>query len=209
MEYDIDTVKALGIEDIDRKIDFCLDAQSEDKIRAMLNDKGIADNDIVIGIHPGGMPSRRWPLDNFIQLMEMINKSLNCYFVITGGAEEISICDELITKMPDKAVSFAGILNIKQTSALISRCNLFVSNDTGPMHIAAVLKTPLIALFGPGDITRFDPRNISDKAAVFYEHVECAPCEKVECDDMKCLKRITPKVVMSIALKLLTRRSGL
>jgi len=204
MEYDIDTVRALGVESITRGLLLDITAESKDKINALLVNNHVYNEDIPIGIHPGGMPSRRWPLENFIKAIKGISGKLNCKFVITAGAGEKPLADELAAKLDIPIVNMAGRLNIEELSALIKRCGLFISNDTGPMHIAAVLGTPLVAIFGPGQIIRFDPRNISARAKVLYKKVGCAPCNKITCRSIKCLKIIKPEEVVSSAVELLT-----
>lgn len=204
-DYDIDLVEAVGATVIDRKIDFKPKDNDLTDIKQKLLAKNISKDSIIIGIHPGGMPTRRWPIEKFCQLMEKISKEINCYFVITGGNNELSLEQRLVGTLPNRTISFINKLNINQTAALISRCNVFVSNDTGPMHIAAILKTPLIALFGPGDIKRFDPRVIFEPAKVFYNKQECAPCEQVFCDNMQCMRSIDPETVAKTVINLLKK----
>ncbi|MFH1459651.1 MAG: glycosyltransferase family 9 protein [Candidatus Omnitrophota bacterium] len=196
LEYDIDTVGALGVKVKDKTIDFIIEERDENNINRLLSGKELSPDDLLIGIHPGGMPSRRWPIENFRKIIELVYKKTKCKFVITGSMPEKNLADRLVNEFPDYAISFIDKLSIKELGALIKKCRVFISNDTGPMHIAAILGVPLIALFGPGDITRFDPRNISKKVKVFYEKVACAPCEKVDCDDLKCMQRIRPEEVV-------------
>jgi ADP-heptose:LPS heptosyltransferase len=208
MEYDIDTVRAIGVKVDDTTIEFAVGENNRERVAAMLKKRGISDTAVLVGVHPGGMPSRRWPLENFSRMIDAVSREKQCVFVLTGGKDEVSIAGALKQEHKREAVSLAGILTIKDLGALIERCAVFISNDTGPMHIAAVLKTPLVALFGPGDITRFDPRNISKKAVVFYEKKECAPCDKVRCDDQRCLKAITPEDVARAVLDMLERKDA-
>ncbi|MBU4305395.1 MAG: glycosyltransferase family 9 protein [Candidatus Omnitrophica bacterium] len=205
MDYDIDMIRLLGGGAVQRQIDFFIKKSDEEKVSGLLRNAGISEKECLIGIHPGGMPSRRWPRENFSRLISLLLKDGNCRIVISGGKDERELAEYLRKVNSERVISLADKLTLKELGALIERCALFISNDTGPMHIAAVLKTPQIALFGPGDITRFDPRNISDNAVVFYEKSVCAPCEKVKCDDMECLKQITPGEVTHEALKLLTQ----
>ncbi|MFH1062922.1 MAG: glycosyltransferase family 9 protein [Candidatus Omnitrophota bacterium] len=204
-EYDLEMVEALGAAVVDREINFKVSADDLVDIEKKLLAQNISKDSIIIGIHPGGMPTRRWPIARFCQLVEMISKQVDCYFVITGGYNEINLAQMLVKTVPDKVISFAGELNIKQTATLIASCNVFISNDTGPMHIAAILKTPLIALFGPGDIKRFDPRVIFKPAIVFYNKQECAPCENVFCDNMICMQSIQTDDVAKAVIALLKR----
>jgi ADP-heptose:LPS heptosyltransferase len=77
------------------------------------------------------------------------------------------------------------------------------------MHIAAVLKTPLVAILGPGDMVRFNPANISNNVIVLYKKTGCAPCNKKECGSMKCLKAVSVKEVKDAVLSLLNIASKL
>lgn len=205
MEYDIDAVKSLGLEVRDRSIDLKIDEESIHKINTLLERGGVLKEDILIGVHPGGMPSHRWPIENFSKIIEQISKSISCKFVVTGVDDEISLAERLKKITSGDIINLAGQINLGELCALIKRCALYISNDTGPMHIAAVLQTPLIAIFGPGYITRFDPRNISDKAVVFYKKADCAPCNEVSCDSMECLETISPGEVTEAALQLLKK----
>lgn len=205
MEYDIDTVAALGVLVTDRSIDFNIDEKSLSRIGDILLQENISSGDILIGIHPGGMLSRRWSIDNFAQVIKTIDKQIKCRFVMTGGADECHLALELAGISGVKVVNMSGRLNLKELGALIKRCNVYISNDTGPMHIAAILKVPLVAILGPGDINRFDPRHISDNVKVMYNKVDCSPCNKKECDFMKCLNAISPEMVIGAVLEFIRK----
>ncbi len=205
MDYDVETLRLLGVEVRDRSIDFKIEHASKERVNQLLLENGITSDDLLVGIHPGGMASRRWPIENFSRVIEEINKKIKCKFVITGGKEESFLADELIKKSNLKLANLVGKINVKELGALIKRCNLYLSNDTGPIHIAAVLGTPLIAIFGSSEITRYDPRNISKKVIVFYRKVDCSPCYNVTCKSMKCMKAILPEEVVEAILKCLRK----
>lgn len=205
MEYDNDLVYALGAQVKERSIGLAIDAEISESIGLMLKDEGVKDTDVLIGIHPGGMPSRRWPLENFAKVMDELSIKTKAKFIVTVGFGEYDLLEGL------KKMSRASIVNLKkdlsflELAALIKRCRLYISNDTGPMHIAAILRTPQVAIFAPGDIARYDPRYISDKAEVVYHKEPCAPCNRFICDDMRCLKAIRPEEVITASLKLYER----
>lgn len=205
MDYDIETLELLGVNVGDRSIDFEIDEASKERVNQLLLKEGVTEDDILIGIHPGGMASRRWPIENFSRVIKEINKKTKCKFVITGGKEESFLVNELMKMTDLKMINVVGKINIKELGALIKRCNLYISNDTGPIHIAAILKIPLIAIFGSSEITRYDPRNISEKATVFYKKVDCSPCYNVNCKSMKCMKAILPEEVIEASLKCLQK----
>ncbi|MBU0605091.1 MAG: glycosyltransferase family 9 protein [Candidatus Omnitrophica bacterium] len=203
MEYDIELVEKLGARVDDRSVSFRVGPGCASVVDGLLKEANISSGDIIVGIHPGGKPSRRWPLENFAEVMRRINGAAGCAFVITGDEEDASLAGKL-TGMPGvRAINMAGRLSLEELGALMKRCRLFISNDTAAMHIAAALKVPLVAIFGPGNLKRFDPRNIMKEAIVIFKETACAPCERKACRRMECLKTISPDVVASAALKLL------
>ena len=206
MEYDIDTAAALGIDVNNLTITLPIDKTSRKKAIASLEERGFLENrTVLIGFHIGGMPSRRWPVENFARVIDLLDKELRCTFIITGSKEDAPLAQALQSRTKSRVVDLCGALNIIETSAVIDACDLFFSNDTGPMHIAAALRTPLVAIFGPGDLKRFDPRNMSDKARVLYHKIQCAPCNHVKCPkqpELECLKTISPDDVFDAAMEL-------
>lgn len=204
MEYDIDMARALGADVRDKKIDLAVGEESAAAVDKLLEEAGVARGDTLIGIHPGGSPSHRWPLGNFAKVIDELHRKFHCKFVITGDKGEKPLLQELRRMSRVPLALLPESAGIKELEALIRRCDLYICNDTGPMHIAAILGRPLVAIFGPGYIKRFDPRNISDKAAVLYKKAGCAPCDKPACPDMKCLKDISPAEVLAEAERLMS-----
>jgi len=203
MEYDLEMVEALGAKVADRKVELNIDEETRGFIEQMFQGQEVPEFRRLIGIHPGGMPSRRWDVNRFAEVINMLTEDEDTLFVITGGPAEVSLAKKLRERARAKIMDLSGQLSVFETAAVIDKCQLFISNDTGPMHMAAALGTPLVAIFGPGDLTRFDPRNISSKAVVLHEPVDCAPCNLVTCDRMTCLEKITPADVTNAARQLL------
>lgn len=209
MEYDIDTARALGAQEFDRNLEFQISREDESRVFGLLEKNGIKENDIVIGINPGGVPSRRWPIRNFSEAINSISEKAQCKFILTGSANEINLARGIaeLTNRDIDILNVAGELSIGELGALIKRCDCFISNDTGPMHIAAILKVPLVAIFGPGPLIRFDPRNISGETAVLYKKAGCAPCNRFSCGSLDCLKAISPDEVVQAALDALRKHN--
>ena len=203
MDYDIEMVQVLGAQVVDKTIDFKIDAESIEKVKGLLGSNGISESEILIGIHPGGKPSHRWQEQNFSEVMRQLYRQLNCRFVITGSTDEYALVERIIRKSNVKALNLAGKLNIPELGALLKRCELCISNDTASMHIAAIVHTPLVALFGPGYVRRYNPQKIFDRAIVLYKKADCAPCNKFSCKSMKCLKDISVDEVFQAAVRLL------
>lgn len=107
------------------------------------------------------------------------------YFGDRAGA---SLVQEICQGMPDRVINLAGKTNIRELMALIQACDIFLTNDSGPMHIASALGTPLLALFGSTSDTATGPYS---GGQVIHKHVECSPCYKRTCPiDFRCMTRI-------------------
>jgi len=203
LEYDMDMARILGSNAADKKTDFIINDENVKRVDRILCENKVNGKEFLIGIHPGGKPAHRWPLDNFSKIIDLIFETAPGKFVITGDKNELDLAKRLVRMTATKTINLAGKLQIGELGALIKKCSLFITNDTGAMHIAAALEAPMIAIFGPGDIVRYDPRNISKNAVVLYKKIHCSPCNKIRCDSIRCLKSISPEEVMREAMKLL------
>jgi lipopolysaccharide heptosyltransferase II len=198
VEANLDVARALGanIEKI------TLEVPVFDKDREFVSDflaqYDVSDNDLLIGINPGTYrPYGRWFKERWAQLANVLIEECGCKVIITGGESEREMINEIVNLMREKSIITATTLTLKQVTTLLKRLNLFITNDTGPMHIAAAMQTPLIALFGPGDIRKFSPYCSNDKCIVLRKDVDCQrPCYKFKCDNRKCMELITVDDVM-------------
>ncbi|MFH0828282.1 MAG: glycosyltransferase family 9 protein [Candidatus Omnitrophota bacterium] len=204
MEYDLEIARVLGAEITSKEIDFTFDEESLKQVDKFLDDNGVGHSDILVGIHPGGKPSHRWPADNFVEMIKLLHSVPNRKFVITGSKDEAMLAQSIIDKSGVSILNLAGKLSVRGLAALLKRCSAYITNDTGSMHIAAIAGSPLVAIFGPGYYKRYDPRNISGKAVVFYKKQECAPCNKFDCASLKCLSVISAQEVVDAVEVLLT-----
>ncbi len=161
-------------------------------------------------IHPGCGShgwQREWPPENYVRLITGLRKELGKVTVIfTGGKSEVALGEELKVKLGD-TVNLCGRLELMEMCFLISGADIFISGNTGPMHIAAAVKTPLIALHGPTDQRKWGPVATSAGAMVIKSPLECSPCLSLgfeyQCGGNECLRSIEPGEVLAAALKLL------
>jgi ADP-heptose:LPS heptosyltransferase len=206
-QYDLELVAELGAKEALSKSlrpELKLDISHDNDVDRLLLAKGLKSGDILVGINPSsGTFSKRWPLENFIKAVDSLSSKGDFKFVVTGSSEDRTLSLKMAEKCGLKIYDFCGQLSILETAALIRRCRLYITNDSGFMHIAAVLGVPMVAIFGPGYLKRFDPRNIFDKAVVLTDNSDCSPCDKEECDSLKCLRKITPEIVIEACLNLL------
>ncbi len=144
-------------------------------------------------IAPGARwKTKRWPPEKFGELSSIL--PLNT--VIIGSKGDMDIASEIVALSKGKAVSLAGKTNLKELIEVIRGARFFVSNDSGPMHIAAALNIPVFAIFGPTDPLKTGPYGRGH--TVIREDVSCAPCFRRSCNDLKCMKILSVEKVYGI-----------
>lgn len=201
IEYDVAMAAALGAPVDDAELSVTIGEAAEGAVTRLLAETGIGADDRIVGIHAGGPPSHRWPRECFAEVIAALAQEKKRVFVLTGSAAEREYLEPLAGVAGATVLNLAGRLSLKELCALISRCDLYISNDTGPLHFAAALDVPLVGIFGPGYLIRFDPRYISDKAVVVQGHAPCAPCDRLVCASRECLLRIPAARVIEAAQK--------
>jgi lipopolysaccharide heptosyltransferase II len=191
-----------GVAEKDELLEIYLAQKDEAEAGAFLECSKIAKEELIVGLHPGAQkPFKCWPVENFIEAGNKLREKYGCRIVITGDASEKEVSDRVAAGI-DSAVSAAGRLSIRGSAALIRRMSLFITNDTGPMHIAFALKTPAIALFSPTNPALCGPYK-AGKVAVLYNKTTCVPCTGKKCFNPLCLSHISPQEVMDAAAQLL------
>jgi len=162
-----------------------------------------------IGLHLGSGPAmsyKRWPTARFIDVAKQIVAMFNCRVVIFGGPDEAKMAHDAALQIGNTALSAAGVLTIRECIEVMKRASLFISNDSGPMHLAAAADIPVIAIFGPTMNHKTAP--LGNKSIVLTAPIACRPCysyKPVQCSTFECLNSITVKQVFDEAVKVLTR----
>lgn len=200
VEQNLGLLRPLGINPLDGNGNLIMWVTDTDKehAREFLLKNNIAEDEIVIGMHPGsgGQIAKRWAKEKFADLGDALCKKYSARVLLFGGPDEAALKQDIFTLMKNKPILVQGTL--KETAAVISRCNLFISNDSGLMHIATVMGVPTIAIFGPTDPQRTRPWG--EKNTIVAKEMPCSPCLKypffntnssIECQEAKCLSQIT------------------
>ncbi len=173
-------------EDKDFTIDF---SKEEDYIRRLLKEKALEGEKIIV-INPSGRwKTKRWPVEKFAALADLINKEKSASVILIGGPGDVGLAEQVEVKVKTEITNIAGRTTLKQLAALLSKVSLFVTNDSGPMHIAATVGTPVIALFGPTDPERTGP--YGDGHIVIRRNIPCSPCFKKRCRSPICMDEIS------------------
>lgn len=175
-----------------------LTKQDKQKIDLLLNQNKINKKDILIGIHPGcgtNNPKRKWQKEKFAQLADFLIENYNYKIFFTGTNNEKNLVKEIQNLMKNKSLDFSGEVNLRELSELISRCKIFVSSDTGPLHLASAMNIPIISFFGPNTPLLYGP--LGEKNLIFYKNLHCSPCttnfneKTTNCKHFKCINDIS------------------
>ncbi len=157
---------------------------------AFLKESGYGGGPLV-GINPGAAygDAKRWHPERFAAVADRLARELKGTAVIFGGAQDRETEEAVAGAMKTKPIRAAGKTSIGHLIALISRCRLFITNDSGPMHIAAALGVPIVAVFGPTNPATTGPMG---KAAIVRHEIECSGCLERSCPtDRRCMESIT------------------
>jgi len=195
----------LGCPDLSTQMEFPL--FEEDMAQAdMLLGTAQHDHRPIIALHPGAKPpARRWPAASFAATADTLTRRHGARMLLTGGPGEEKIVDAVARQMTSEVLNLAGKTSLGGLAAVIARADLFISNDTGPAHLACAVDTPSITIFGPADYPRWAPLDQHRHPTVRHP-VACSPCSYWECPiDHRCLTRIAPRGVIGEAARLLAQ----
>jgi lipopolysaccharide heptosyltransferase II len=212
LEYNLDLVKYLGIESKDKDIFMPIRQESEEWVDELFKEQGFKDSDKLLAIHPGAScPSKIWPDERFAELADRLAQKYGLKVLVVAGPKDISLAQNVARQMNSRAINLAGRISLSQLASLLKRCQLFISNDSGPVHISSSIGTPVISIFGRSQKglspKRWGPVGKCDRSA--YKVVGCVECLAHNCiRGFACLKAVTVDYVLNIADSILTGKAG-
>ena len=133
--------------------------------------------------------TKLWEPNKLANLADKLHKELSCHIVFTGSRDDQRVIDEILEKMEKRPFNLVGETRLKELAYLYSKCRLLICTDTGPMHMAAAMGCPVVALFGPTAPLRTGPYGQGHR--IIREDMECSPCFKKKCSHLTCMKDIT------------------
>jgi heptosyltransferase-2 len=194
--YYLGLIEAMGWQGEQSKPSLFLDNGDIESTSRMLSSYGIANHEPVVGFNPGATygSAKRWPEERFATIADWAADRWNATVMLFGSAKEREIGTRISQLMHHNPVNLCGRTTLGQAMALIKRCNLFLTNDSGLMHIAAAFHVPLVAIFGPTNPVTTGP--MSEHAAIVRHDFDCSPCLKETCpSDHRCMLSIEPEEV--------------
>ncbi|TAN45390.1 MAG: glycosyltransferase family 9 protein [Nitrospirae bacterium] len=170
-----------------------------------LQDNGVSEKDIVIGFQVGASTlSRMWFKDRFIELgKRLVDAAPNLRIVLTGSPRESSYCAEIAQAIGDRAIVSSGQMALRHLPALISGFRALVTGDTGTMHVAVAVGTPVVALFAVADAEKSGPYYDLARHTVIQKQKICDPCASKRCEYQRCMEAITVDEVFEAVKPLL------
>lgn len=202
----LDLVAAIGAATRDERMSLAIPPAVEGRVRRRLAALGMDSFSRFVVIHPGATaPSRRYPPEGFAEAARQLATLHGCPVVFTGGREEIDLVDGIQRAMAARSHSLAGELSLVEFAALLRLAPVLVSNNSGPVHVAAALGTPVVdlyALTNPQHTPWMTPNR------VLFHDVPCRYCYKSVCPQghHDCLRRVPPSAIVEAAVELLEER---
>lgn len=172
-----------------------------------LRGRGIVAGRPLVALCPGSTNSRakRWPAERFAALADLLAAEAGAQVLLVGSAGEAEVSAEVAAAARSHPLDLTGRTTLAESAALLSVCDLLVTNDTGPAHLADAVGCPVVVIFGPTDPVTTRP--FSERAVVVRRPPDCAPCMLRDCPiDHRCMTAVSPRDVLAEAASLLARR---
>ena len=179
---------------------------AREQLSQLFQREGIVSDKPIIACHisSNNGQSKRWPIPHWATLIDKLIRGLNAQVILTGAPGDKPLIECVTQQMQERAFNLAGKTSLPQLVALLQRANMVISGDSGPMHIAAAVGTPLIAIHGPTNPSLSGP--VSSKATILRSAIWCSPCynakDTADCRyfTTQCMKNILPSQVYQVVL---------
>ncbi|MCH9630969.1 MAG: Lipopolysaccharide core heptosyltransferase RfaQ [Chlamydiia bacterium] len=206
IERRLNIAKEAGVETSHETLELYTSKEDRESVDSFL--KKAKGSGPLIGIHPGAKDGfKMWPKENFIFLAKKLEHDLGAKVLITGDKSEKSLAED-IAKELRSAESVAGKFSLKETAALLEKLDLYIANDTGPMHMGFAMGANVLALFGPTDPNLCGPYK-AKAAHIMKKPKSCMPCLNKKCREPFCMMQISKETVFNEASQILKNVVGI
>lgn len=221
IDKNLNLLKAININSGYKRPHLNIPVEDKEFISEFLRQNIKAEKPLAV-IHPGTSDFgeyKRWPVSHYARLADLIIEKLGVNVIFTWGLSELDMVREIVSQMRQHAVISCKTRSLKQLAEIIRQSDIFISGDTGPMHIASIMDKPIVAIFGPKDPIIYGPYAYSVKAReegdgtldgfsgiarVVRKDMPCSPCKKRSCKNNACIKTISSDQVFQSVAQLLT-----
>jgi heptosyltransferase II len=212
IDYYLGLLAGAGMTPQGRELTLFFTPAEQREARRFLAEKVGIDAPFIVGLNPGAAfgTAKRWLPDRFSETGRRMILEYNAKVIIFGGPDEVTLGRQLATEIGHGSINLCGQTSLRQTMALIGQCHLFVTNDSGLMHVAAALNIPQVAIIGPTNPVATGPVNQASRIVHKPETCPFSPCLKPTCPivDQRCMTTLTVKMVMEAARGLIALPKG-
>ena len=206
VDYHLDIARRLNCKIDCVEWNIYLTKSEEQQAEHILTKKGGVLGKPIVAIHPGARKElKRWSGSGFATVADALTDSLNASVILAGGPDEIELVKQIEGMMKNKPLILAGKTTLRELAALLKKCDLFICNDSSPLHIASTIKTPTVAIFGPSKSKETGPYGNIHR--VVEKDFPCRfTCDEDVCEHkvyQACMKAITPDDVYNAAMELI------
>lgn len=196
-----------GKDNISNNFRLTIPENAKKEAEKILRINGIKDSDDLIVLCPGSkMPAKKWPTERYTSLaLKLFDRYPSYKIVLIGGEGDLSAIKHICHNLKNNMINLCGKLSVCGSAAVLERSLIYIGNDTGAMHLAAMVGTPCVAIFSARDYPgRWEP--YGDYHKILRHDIDCSPCFLDICSehDNKCIKMINVEEVFSAATKLLS-----
>ena len=207
-EYSLDVLRHIGIDAEDSPLVMPVDKRSENKIEELFRENGLKQGEKILVLHPGASDaSKMWPQENFAKTADALIEKFGLRAVLISGREHIDLGEKVRNLMKHEPVFLCGKTSLRDLAVLFKKTSLFISNDSGPIHIACAIGAPVVSIFSRNE-KGLSPRRwgpLGSKAIALHKDVGCTECLAHNCKKaFLCLRSVTVKEVVEKASELLS-----
>ncbi|MBK5281138.1 MAG: putative lipopolysaccharide heptosyltransferase III [Nitrospiraceae bacterium] len=206
IDRDLEVLKLLRIQAGSKDPLLWLTPEEENSADQLLNQLGVQRSQSIVILQPGARYwFKAWPPERFAELADRLTSQYGCQALIGGSHQDIDLAQQIRQMAKSSPVIAAGRTTIKQFAAIAKKSALFVGSDSGAMHIASAVGTPVVALFGPSNPREWGPRG--GPVEVLYKELDCRSCFHPTCirGEGNCMRLITVDEVLSASGRLMGR----
>jgi heptosyltransferase-2 len=206
VERNLSVLQVFGIkpEDCDRALALPVSEAARQNVDRLLRSLGVNVDKVIVGVNAGSVwPTKRWTAEGFARVIALIKERHDCEVLLFGGPEDAAINSDIQQQSGAAAFNLAGKLPLRELGAAVSLCQVFITNDSGPMHVAVARDVPTVAIFcATTPALGFYP--YSSRAIVVQKRLSCRPCgshggRRCPLGTEDCMRLIQPEDVLKAA----------
>jgi lipopolysaccharide heptosyltransferase II len=200
--WHLDALQAVGLPIVSRRLSFFVGEGSKNFADNFWQQEELYNQRVLALNFSGGWPTKRWSCDRFAHLADCLSELYHARILLIWGPGEKDTALE-IQELATRPTTLIPETNLKQLAAILQKIDLLVTTDSGPMHIAAAMGTPCVALFGPTNAKLQGPYG-EQHQIVKSDTLDCLGCNRLDCESIACMENITVKDVLHAVRKCLS-----